>query len=54
MAKLSFDFDITAIVKAYNQGIEDMFIAMYDFSDFEEICNINAIDTQDDRETDDI
>lgn len=52
MAKLDFTFDASDFLKAFNAGMETMFIAMNDFSELDEVLNCNRIVTQnDDKES---
>lgn len=50
MAELNFSFDAKGWIKAYNKGIEDGFILTQDYSDLNELININKIEYGKDEE----
>lgn len=41
---MEFTFDATDIIKFYNKGFEDAFIAMAEFHDLENVLNERGID----------
>ena len=46
---MELSFDMSGFLNAYNRGIEDTFLAMYDFSEFESFCLCNGIVKNDEQ-----
>lgn len=51
---MELSFDMSGFLNAYNRGVEDAFLAMYDFSEFESYLECNGIVTQSDDDKYDI